>query len=136
MASANTVSNFVWHRLETSYLCHYAHADDLEQTAHPNAEMREWLVQQKLQLVRKYRGKPSEFVPVATAYAKAAVERMDMWKGVDDGRRTVPAIETFGAAKMRERYFPRPRSPPSLADPCNTKTGSSDQTYRRRPKRA
>ncbi len=74
--------------------------------------MREWLVQPKLQLVRRYRGKPSAFVQVATAYAGSAAERMELWSGVDDGRRAVPVPETFEEAKKRARFFPRPRSPP------------------------
>lgn len=96
------------------------------------------MVQPKLQLVRKYRGRPSEFVQVATAYATAAVERMELWKGIDDGRRVGPGLETFKDAKKIGRCFPRPKSPVVDEDqePCPSKKHSSDQVHQRRPKRA
>ena len=130
-------------RLEKSFLCHYAHRMDLETTAHASAEVREWMVQSKLQLVRQYKGKPSDFVKIATTYATAAVERMDMWKGIDDGRRVMPVQQKFNEAKKRERFFPRPNSPTSMVDkdsePCSAnkrpKT-SSDPVYQWKPKRA
>jgi hypothetical protein len=111
--------------LQTAYLCHYAHGADLESVTYASGEVREWMVQPKLQLVRQYRGKPSEFVLVATAYAKAAAERMGLWKGVDGGRRTVPVLETLEEAKKRERFFPRPQQPTTAAGvvaPCTTAT--------------
>jgi hypothetical protein len=106
-------------RLETSYLCHYAHQADLESVAHASGEMREWMMQPKLQLVRRYHGKPSEFVLVATAYTRAAAERMELWKEVDDGRRVVQVVETFEEAKKRRRFFPRPQSPPTADLSCS-----------------
>lgn len=98
--------------METCFLCHYAHAADLEATRHNSAEVQDWLQQQKFQLVRRYGGRPSDFAKVALAYAKAAAERMALWKGVDDGRRVMPVQRTFEEMKKWEHHFPRPRSPP------------------------
>jgi hypothetical protein len=121
-------------RLETFFLCHYAHTDDLESTSHASAEMRDWMVQSKLQLVRRYRGRMSEFVQVATAYARSAVERMELWQGVDGGRRVCAAAETFRDAKKRMRFFPRPQSPDSLKREQQSCAAAKDHACRRKPK--
>jgi hypothetical protein len=127
-------------RLETSYLCHYAHRADLEATVHGSAEVREWMVQAKLQLVRRYKGKHSEFAQVATVYAKAATERMEQWQGIDDGRRVMPVQVTFEGAKKMERMFPRPKSPMAAdVPPCSVVNkarplSSSSPVYLWKPK--
>ena len=100
--------------METCFLCHYAHIEDLRSTQHNSAEVQDWLQQSKLQLVRRYRGRPSDFARVATAYTKSAAERMELWKGVDDGRRVAGPQMTFGEAKKWEYHFPRPKPPPEL----------------------
>jgi hypothetical protein len=51
---------------------------------------------------------------VAVAYAKAAAERMEMWKGIDGGRRVSAPQRTFEEAKKWEYHFPRPKSPSKL----------------------
>jgi hypothetical protein len=99
-------------------MCHYLHTADLEYTNHNSAEMRDWLLQSKMQLVRRYKGKLSEFAKVATVYTRAAMERADLMKNLDDGRRVGPVLETFDYAKKKERLFPRPRTPPPFEEKC------------------
>jgi hypothetical protein len=109
------------HRLETHLLCHYAHIDDLESTQHPSAEVRDWLLQRKLQLVRQYKSRGwRDFAPVAAAYARMAAERMEQMQGIDDGRRPmgVGAQRTFEEAKKWEQYYPRPQSPTLPGECC------------------
>ena len=102
-------------RLETCFLCHYAHTTDLESTVHNSAEVQDWLQQDKFQLVRRYKGhSASDFAKVAVAYAKSATERMDLWREIDDGRRVVGKLKTFDEAKKWEYHYPRPKSPPRL----------------------
>jgi hypothetical protein len=74
--------------------------------------------------VRRYKAKQSEFAWVATHYAQAAAERMDQMKGIDDGRRISPVVETFDEAKKRVRFFPRPR-PYSRDEECQHPLTSS-----------
>jgi hypothetical protein len=76
--------------------------------------MQDWLQQHKLQLVRRYKGRPSDFARVALAYTKAAAERMELWKGVDGGRRAAPPQRTLEEAKKWEHHVPRPQCPPAL----------------------
>ena len=127
-------------RLETSFLCHYAHTADLDYTSHNSAEVRDWLVQPKLQLVRRYKARMAEFATVATVYTRSAVERMDLMKDLDDGRRVGPVLETFDESKKRERFFPRPRTPPPI-DECEqtSKRPKSSPTpnpaFRQKPRR-
>ena len=73
------------------------------------------MLQFKFQLVRRYKAK--QFVQVATHYAQAAAERMDQMKGMDDGRRISPVVETFDEVKKRMRFFPRPQ-PYSQDEEC------------------
>ncbi len=49
---------------------------------------------------------------MAVAYAKSVVDRMDLWKELDDGRRVGVVLRTFEEAKKWEYYHPRPKSPP------------------------
>jgi hypothetical protein len=101
------------------------------------------MVQAKLQLVRRYKGRYQDFAQVATAYAKAATERMELWKGIDDGRRVMPVQVTFEEAKKMERLFPRPKSPVREPEPQIACSGASkrpktsfDQVYPWKPKHA
>ena len=112
--------------LETCFLCHYAHCDDLLLTTHNSAEVQDWLQQAKHQLVRRYAGRPSDFARVAVAYAKAAAERMEMWKSIDGGRRVSAPQRTFEEAKKWEYHFPRPKSPSKL--PAGGKAAAAEDT--------
>ena len=125
------------HSLEKHLLCHYAHVADLEYTQHNSAEMRDWLMQSKYQLVRQYRGKRSDFPPVAAAYARSALERMESMQGIDDGRRVGGGpLRTFEEMKKWNQYVPRPLTPPPVEDECSpmiasrrgTAAGSSSYT--------
>jgi len=107
-------------RLETHLLCHYAHIADLESTQHNSAEVRDWLLQSKYQLVRRYRGRRADFAPVAAAYARSALERMESMQGLDDGRRVGGGPQrTFDEVKNWHQYFPRPLSPSPIEDECS-----------------
>lgn len=64
------------------------------------------MLQSVFQLVRRYRG--TDYTRVATAYAKSAAERMELWSGIDDGRRLSPALVTLEEAKTMARMYPRP----------------------------
>ncbi len=65
------------------------------------------MLQFKFQLVLCYKARQSKFTLVATHYAKAAAERLDLMKGMDNGHRISPLVETFDEVKKRMRFFPR-----------------------------
>jgi hypothetical protein len=121
-------------RLETHLLCHYAHVADLESTQHNSAEVRDWLLQSKYQLVRQYRGKRSDFAQVAAAYARSALERMELMQGLDDGRRVGGGpLRTFEEAKKWHQYFPRPLTPPPIEDECTPSGAAAVPRQGKRP---
>ena len=76
----------------------------------------------KFQLVRRYKARQSEFALVATHYAKAAAERMDLMSEIDDGRRISPVVETFDEVKKRMRFFPRPKSYSDDEETCKDRS--------------
>jgi hypothetical protein len=50
------------------------------------------MLQFKFQLLQRYKARQSEFALVATHYAKAATESMDLMNGMDDWRHISPVI--------------------------------------------
>ena len=110
-----SMAYFFFSSRETCFLCHYAHISDLESTKHNSAEVQDWLQQDKLQLVRRYKGQSAlDFANVAVAYTKSAAERMDLWRDIDDGKRVVGVQRTFEEMKKLEYHHPRPKPPPML----------------------
>ena len=94
---------------EKSFLCHYAHKEDLKGLEHDaNGDSLKWKQQNIAQLPRRVRGRLHEFTLAAMWYVRQAAERIEMMKGLG-GRRMGPMIETFKEAKAREYDFPEPR---------------------------
>jgi hypothetical protein len=116
---------------ECSFLCHYIHREDV--VSHNSPEVMMWMEQNVFQLVRQVfisilmdniiiimcefslsaqvKGRLSEFVPVALWYIRMAVARMEAMGEL--GRRvTVP--QTFAEAIVKEKRFPRPRTPENV----------------------
>jgi hypothetical protein len=53
----NTNPSPTTHSLETCFVCHYAHTADIEFSQHNNAKVRDWKLQLRFQLVRRYKAK-------------------------------------------------------------------------------
>jgi hypothetical protein len=95
---------------EKHYLCHYAHVADLKAFAdEKNGDLLAFKQQNVAQLPRRVKGLLRDFVPATMWYVRQAAARMEIMKGMGDGRRLSPMLETFKEAKARAYHYPEPK---------------------------
>lgn len=103
--------------METHFLCHYVHVDDLQMCADTSAEMEEWKMQRVLRLARRFEGGlMKNFVPIAIQYVKDAVARIDLMKKIES-RGFYTKVKTFEEARLELALNPKPRRPPPVLPP-------------------
>ena len=95
---------------EKHFLCHYAHVADLSAFEdEKNGDMLAFKQQNVAQLPMRVKGSLREFVPATMWYARLAAARMGIMKGMGDGRRLSPRLETFKEIKARLYHYPEPK---------------------------
>ena len=100
---------------ELNFLCHYAHKEDLQALIYDaNGDSLAWKQQNAAQLPLRVKGTFRIFVKATMWYARLAVQRIDLMKGLGGKRSDLPIVETFKEARSREYHYPEPKKSRAL----------------------